>query len=219
MDLKTLLPLERGDDHPIMKNITPENIEVALYRDIQYYNPDEYTVLMTCQEGNPVVLVKDVIDQKMVVLGMNLNFSNFSMLLDFPLFMYNTFEYFAPATLTEHVFEINDTVNLNSRGDELFLVGPGIDTGFKEFPAAVTVTTPGVYTATQVLISGQEDVENFYVKLSAEESNTALVKDVLENPFFYEGTENNDLDLLLYFAIALVSLLFIEWWLKSREQL
>ena len=71
----------------------------------------------------------------------------------------------------------------------------------------------------QILISGEEDVENFYVKLAAEESNTNLTVDMLENPFFYEGTENNDLDLLLYFAIALVSLLFIEWWLKSREQL
>ena len=28
----------------------------------------------------------------------------------------------------------------------------------------------------------------------------------------------DDLDLLLYFAIALVTLLFAEWWLKTREQ-
>lgn len=218
MDLKTLLPLAAADEHPLMKNITPSNIEVALYRDVQYYNPDEYTVLMTCQD-NPVVLVKEQIDQKMVVMGLNLNYSNFSMLLDFPLFMYNIFEYFSPATITDRVYEVNDTVSLNSRGDELFLVGPGTDAGYKEFPANVTVTKPGVYTATQILISGEEDVQNFYVKLAAEESNTNLTVDMLENPFFYEGTENNDLDLLLYFAIALVSLLFIEWWLKSREQL
>ena len=29
--------------------------------------------------------------------------------------------------------------------------------------------------------------------------------------------ESFDYDLLLYFALALVALLFVEWWLQSRE--
>jgi hypothetical protein len=154
----------------------------------------------------------------MVVMTFSLNYSNFSMLKEFPLFLYNVFNYFAPATLTDHVYEINDTVTLNSRGDELFLEGPDTDIDYNEFPAELVVTKPGVYTATQILISGEEDSHSFFVKLNAEESNVAPEKEELENPYYYEDTENNDLDLLIYFAIALVALLFAEWWLKSREQ-
>ena len=68
-------------------------------------------------------------------------------------------------------------------------------------------------------LAGLPIVENIFVKLPAEESNTHLVVDVLDNPYFYSEADNNDLDLLFYFALAIVSLLFIEWWLKSREQI
>ena len=44
------------------------------------------------------------------------------------------------------------------------------------------------------------------------------MEDVLTNPYFYEANENEDLDLLFYFAMALVILLFMEWWLQSRKQ-
>lgn len=204
------------DPHPIMKNINPENIEVSLYRSASDYG--DYTPIMSC-DGSPVVFVKDEIDAKMVVMNFDIHYSNISMTMEFPLLMHNIFEYFAPATIDEHVYEINDTVTLDSRGDKLYLVGPQTNTDFSELPVDVTVTTPGVYTATQVVISGEEAIENFYVKLSANESNINLTEDVLTNPFYYEEEDNNDLDLLIYFAIALVSLLFIEWWLKSREQL
>jgi hypothetical protein len=199
-----------------MQNINPENIEVTLYRAVEDYG--DFTPIMSC-DGSPVVFVKDEIDAKMVVMNFDIHYSNISMIQEFPLFLYNIFEYFTPATIRDYVFDINDTVELNSRGDELFLVGPETDVGFETLPAEHKVVAPGVYTATQVLISGEEAIENFYVKLPASESNTELTEDVLTNPFFYEEEDNNDLDLLLYFAIALVALLFMEWWLKSREQL
>jgi hypothetical protein len=204
------------DPHPIMDGITAENIKVTMYKEVLNYG--DMTPIMSC-DGKPVVFVKDEVDTKMVLMSFSLNYSNLPIILEFPLFMHNIFEYFAPATLTETVYEINDTVSLNARGDKLYLQGPGVDTNFTEFPVGVTVTDPGAYTTTQVLISGEEDTANFYVKLPASESNISHTEDVLSNPFYYDVTQNNDLDLLLYFAIALVALLFIEWWLKSREQL
>ena len=43
--------------------------------------------------------------------------------------------------------------------------------------------------------------------------------DTLNNPIFYEAEENTSHEaLLLYFAIALVILLFAEWWLHTKEQ-
>jgi len=208
------------DDHPIMNNINAEKIEVSLFRSVDDYG--DFIPIMSCVDGDdikPVVFVKDEIDAKMVVMNFDMHYSNFSMLLEFPLFMHNIFSYFTPAAIKDYVFEVNDTVELNSRGDHLSLVGPETRVDYETLPVNHKVSVPGVYTATQVLISGEEAVENFYVKISQNESNTELSVDVLTNPFFYTEEDNNDLDLVFYFAIALVCLLFIEWWLKSREQL
>ena len=76
---------------------------------------------------------------------------------------------------------------------------------------------PGVYTVTQMPISGVEVVESFFVKIPAEECNTARTVDTLPNPYVEKVEEGFDYDLLMYFALALVVLLFAEWWLQSRE--
>jgi hypothetical protein len=76
---------------------------------------------------------------------------------------------------------------------------------------------PGTYTLTQTPISGVEVTESFFVKIPAEECNTARTVETLSNPYTEKVEEGFDYDLLLYFAIALVALLFAEWWLQSRE--
>ena len=67
-------------------------------------------------------------------------------------------------------------------------------------------------------LSGVDVIENFYVKIPAAESDINAQKDSLQNPYLYSDPEDSNTDLLLYFAIALVVLLFWEWWLHTREQ-
>lgn len=210
------IPLEPGDAHPIMNNINPENITVTRFIDI--VNNDDFTPLMYV-EDHPVMMVKNDPDAKIVVMAFSHNFSNLAIKPEFPLLMLNIVKYFAPQTLDGFVFDINESVNLNARGEALNVVGPGIDTDFEELPASMQLTETGVYTVTQDLLSGEVLIENFYVKLSAEESNINQKIDELANPYYYQEPDLSDMDLLLYFAIALVALLFIEWWLKSREQI
>ena len=59
------------------------------------------------------------------------------------------------------------------------------------------------------------------VKVTAEEteSNINLTVPTLVNPYFYSDADALNVDLLFYFALAMVALLFFEWWLKSREQI
>ena len=97
--------------------------------------------------------------------------------------------------------------------------GPETTLEFNAFPAEWTVENPGTYTLMRDSLSGDPIVENIFVKLPAEENNTNLTVDILENPYFYSAEDSNDLDLLFYFALAMVALLFIEWWLKSREHI
>lgn len=212
----TNYPLSEGEDHPIMKNVNAENITITRYTAISNY--DGYVPLMYAG-STPVVMVSEDPDTPIVVMTFSLNYSNLPLLLEFPIFVYNLVEYFIPETFDRFVYDIGDTVTLNSRSDRLHVTGPELDETLTELPHSLTVGSMGTYTVTQELLSGDTLIESFYVKLDAEESNISLEKDVLTNPYYYQETDSADTDLLLYFAIALVALLFIEWWLKSREQL
>ena len=213
-------PLTKGDDHPLLKNINVESIKITQYRGINSY--DDYTPIMysDSEDGQkPVVLVRNEPDSKIVVMAFSHRYSNFAVLHDFPLFMYNMLNYFAPQTFDGYVFDANESIDLNARGEALTVTGPDTDKTLVSFPASIQLSNPGSYTVTQTVLSGDPVIEEFYVKIPTEESNINLQVDALENPYFYQETYESDLDLLIYFAATMVALLFIEWWLKSREQI
>ena len=211
----SVIPLSKGESHPINNNLNAEEIVVSRYTEISNY--DDYTPLLYC-EDRPIAAVRNTDEQKLVIMTFSMNYSNLALLPDFPLFMYNLVNYFTPKTFDGFVFDINDEVSLNARADILNVTTPTTTLQCDTFPQKMTLDTPGVYTVSQNLISGETVIENFYVKIPAEESNINLVSETLDNPFFYKEPENTNMDLLLYLAIALVALLFLEWWLKSREQ-
>ena len=108
---------------------------------------------------------------------------------------------------------------LNSRSDMLTVKvnATGETLEFTEFPAVIKLTAPGTYTVTQIPLSGFQIIENFSVTIPEEQSNITREVDVLVNPYYPPIVEIVNLDLVFYFAIALVALLFLEWWLKSRD--
>ena len=141
------------------------------------------------------------------------------MLLDFPLFMYNLFEFYSPSTITDHLYEVIEEISLNSRSEMLTIKDEADqEIVVEEFPTKVSFKTPGTYTISQTPISGEEITEKFFVKMPEAECDIAAEVDTLANPYFAVREEQADFDLLLYFALALVALLFVEWWLQSREQ-
>ena len=207
--------LSPGENHPVSKNINAEEIAVTRFTAISNY--DEYTPILYCGD-NPVALVRDSEDSKLVVMTFSLNYSNLALLPDFPLLMFNMVNHFTPKTFEGFVFDINDEISFNARGERLEISGPETFPPCESFPCKHTLKVPGVYTVTQDVLSDETISESFYVTVPEEESNINLVVDTLENPYFFVEENSGDLDLLLYLAIALVALLFIEWWLKSREQ-
>ena len=207
--------LSANEEHDLLRGLTPEAISVSKYTTITSY--DGYTSVLYVDE-NPVFIVKNEPNQKIGVLSFSLNYSNLPVMLEFPMMMYNIIEYFIPSTMTEYVFDVNETITLGARSEELNVVGNGLDTTITEFPAELLLVKPGVYTVSQTPLSGVDVIENFYVKIPAAESDINAQKDSLKNPYMYSNTEESHTDLLLYFAIALVVLLFCEWWLNTREQ-
>ena len=156
--------LASGRAHPLTTGINPERITVAKYNRIT--SSDGFEELMY-YNGDTVMAVKNTDTEKGVLLTLDLNNSSFGISLDFPIFMYNLFNYFFPATLTGgNAYEVGDLVTVNARGSDMTLDGPGLDNeSFDSLPATVRVNIPGDYTVSQTNMNGDREnkVDNLTV--------------------------------------------------------
>ena len=96
--------------------------------------------------------------------------------------------------------------------------GTGLSYAMEGKTGSVTVNRPGTYTVTQTPLSGDELlIENFYVRIPEEQSNLTRQVDALPLADVEVETRIEFEDLMFYFAIALVALLFIEWMLQIKK--
>lgn len=214
-----LIPLVPADTHPILKNINPSTIAVSRFTSITSYD-NTYKVLATC-DGFPTLMVREEESAKIVVMPFSVHYSNLSMTGEFPLLVLNMFKYFLPATVTSNSFEVNERVELNSRGTDLTIVSAtGDQTVYDTFPKTTTFTRPGVYQLVQ-LPYGAVDVltEQIYINIPAKESNIKSVANTLRDPRKVINEFDLYDDLVLWFAAALAALLFIEWLLQARDNM
>lgn len=215
-----------GAVHQATNLITANNITITEYkRVLNYYSGFE--PLLYCG-GDPIYLVCNEPELKVAILSLNLNKSNLSVLVDFPILMYNMFNYFLPSTASDpqsdtpkYVFDVGDSVTLNARGAALTVLGPDPDITepFTRLPENLVLKNPGQYTLTQTTLRGETVIESFYVKMPVSESNIVREADSLKRVQINVRTKAVDTDLMLYFAIALVVLLFLEWLLHSIEHM
>ena len=152
----------------------------------------------------------------MVVMAFELQNSDLPIQIEFPRLFFQTFEYFFPSTLEQYNFEVGESVSLNARAPELHVSGQGTELTLSELPASVTLYAYGTYTLTQTLFTGKTVIENFYVKIPNAESDFTTPLEVLTNPYVETVPENEDYDLLIWIAAALVAALFLEWALNRR---
>ena len=212
--------------HPLMNNIDASEITVSRYVKIVPTDED-FTTLMyyydkSPAEADPILLVKNQYSDgveptgKVMVMNFSLHYSNLAIVKEFPLMMYNVMEYFFPLTVDGKAFEVNEKVSLATRGESLKV--SSMDEPITEFPASLILSTPGTYTLTQKVF-GETIEDKIYVRIPKSESNVVAVQEGLDDPYHPETTEDYLQDLLLALSIALVSLIFIEWWLQSRENM
>ena len=208
--------LSYGETHPITERMNPEKLILSKYKKLLNY--EGFTPLLYCA-GDPVLLVQETETQKVVLMPFSVRFSDLSMLVDFPIMLYNIFEYFMPSTLTDYAFDVNDTVKLNARGDVLSVESSTgkIKETFENFPAELVVTEYGTYTLVQTPMSGILVEEQFFVKIPSSESEINKTLDELYEIIVPVKRENENLDLLIYFAAALVALLMFERLLQAMD--
>ena len=211
--------LTNGDPHAIMNNIHAENIEVTRYTEIVY--GAGYETLMYCN-SKPVITVKEEAGSKIVVVGFSIHYSTFAIRKEFPLFMYNLFGHFTPTTVSGNNFEVNETLELNARGPQLEVKREGsMDeaTIYTQFPAKLQVSIPGTYSMKQTTFSGNMVTEYVYVHIPTEESNIRIKGETVKTPERTQDDSEYFKNLIVFVAATMIALLFIEWWLQSRENL
>jgi hypothetical protein len=209
--------LEKDETHPIMDNIDASKIGITRYRKISSFD-GSYTPILSVDDA-PVAIVKNEPLSKIMVLTLDLHYSDFAITPEFPMFIYNIINYYAPTTFEDDVVEIYDKVTLTSRSEKLSVTYPGDaeNISFTEFPVEIEAFVPGIYTVVQMPVSGQQIVENFFVTIPTDQCNIVREVDFLTNPYYPPVEEADDVDFVFYFALALVCLAFAEWGLKSRE--
>ncbi len=210
-------PLEGDTTHDVMKYVNPSNIELMKHASIDGGASYGYDTLMSCG-GWSTVLVKNTAAEKVAVVGFSTQWSNISITSDLPILYLNLLNYFMPATVEKNAYDVNETISVNARSLELVVNDPnGVEMRVEAFPSEITLSLPGTYSMTQTPMSGLETTENIYVKSPASESNITCKLDSLVNPYIELDQEEDDFDPIFYFALAIVALLFAEWWLQSRE--
>lgn len=167
--------------------------------------------------GEPVVLLKNEPRRKVVVMTFGLNNSTLPVMPDFPAMIYGFFEYFFPSTLSANLTEINAGVSVRARGESVYVSGPYYTDEVKEFPSSFKPELPGTYAFSQTIISNASVTDKLFVRIPLASSNINRSEAVLANPSIARSSDSVDVDLLFYFAIALIALLFAEWILQIKE--
>lgn len=218
-ELRSSISLTQEKSHKLLNNVNPDNITVSKYTHVMNLDAT-YETLMSC-DGDPVFLVRNETDCKTILMNFSIHYSNLPILSDFPLLMYNIFGYFFPATVSKNAFEVYEEIELNARGTSLSVKKPGEDDlyRFTSFPQTLSLDAPGNYLLVQnnPFKTSEEIKEYIYVKIPSAESDIFATASALEDPYQEENEADYFKDLLLYLASALVALLFVEWWLQSRE--
>ncbi len=212
------ISLTAESSHSILNQVNPDNITVSQYTTVR--TDDTYETLMSC-DGNPVFMVRNEPSSKVVLMTWSMHYSNLAILLDFPMLMCNVFDYFFPMTIADHSFDVYETFNLQSRGGDLEVkIGDTTLETLTTFPAKLSLEEPGNYILVQKNPLTNASIKEYvYVKVPASESNIFQEGMILSNPYKEQQESDYFKDLLLYLAAGLVALLFVEWWLQSRENM
>ncbi len=219
----TAMYLSGVEEHPILQNIIPGNISVTRYSLLAY--DESYKVLLSC-DTNPLLLVRNEGRVKTLVMPFSVHYSNITVLPEWYIFLHNTVKFFIPGTVEGNSFEVGEPVIVTPRGPSLTILDatntPTIsytrDEEALSFTVSHTFDAPGVYTLEQgSYFDGSLLDQQIFVKIPALESNIWREEDSLVEPIIENRPDNTVQELLLWFAAALVTLLFIEWLLQSRE--
>lgn len=206
----------------LLDYVTPSKIEATQYTVISDYDGD-FEVLLEC-EGNPILLVGEYYNAKVIILALDIHYSNLPVTMNFVMLVKNLFEYSVRTTVEKNIYNVGEklTINAKANTEELYFNNKMIMNSitYKDV-SEVYLEEPGVFEIKQVGLDKEISIEKIFVKTPAIESNFRYTVDFLAVDKYVnlelgiEGTPgSNSFDyskLTKYFAIALLLLVIVEW--------
>ena len=109
-------------------------------------------------------------------------------------------------------------MELYGSGDTLKLEGAGDEVIYEDGVGEYTPARPGTYTVSSLDGDGARlGEESFFVSIPSSESDTDRIEEALAFTRADDVRTIEYEDLMLYFAIALVALMFAEWVLEIKK--
>ena len=205
--------------HPVLDNMMPEELTVSSY--FKFILDDNYEPLLAVKdeiEGEiPMLALRNDDLMKIALWSFNLHYSNLAVKIDFPILVYNMFSHFFPTMVNGNAFNVNEEVQINAMADTLEILGYDYYQKLDTFPATFVTSVPGTYTLKQINFVGVEFREQIYVRMPKEESDIFKKGVALRDLDLAYSKDEFFEDLLFYIAIGLVSVAFIEWWLRNHK--
>lgn len=202
--------------HPILQGINPDNILMWSTTDFTY--PESmYTSLLDCN-STPVLLCSNRRDLPLAVMSFSVNLSNIVRTAEWHILLNNLFEYFFPSTVEKYAYEVDEPIKINARGPAVTVKED--DIVLEEFPATLSFSGRRTVTLTQESYfktygKNYPDI-GIYITTPAVECDIWHVEERLDEPQVEEKGDHYK-DLIVWFAAAIMALLFAEWWLHSRD--
>ena len=198
------------------------NVDEIIVTQIDYITDiDPQYQILAYVDNYPALMVKNDGKSKVFVMNFSIHYSNLSILNAFPFLFKNIFDYFTPNLIDSNSYKINDEIKFNTRGEKIYLTTPDSSDDkieFTEFPASYIANEPGTYKAEQTTDFEKNIEELFFVRTPKEESNIFSIEESITNPYYEKSNDDIYKDIAFYFAIAAVTLIFFEWWLKNRDK-
>jgi len=201
--------LSRGEFSPIILDLSLEENTVSRYKRMILTN-DNFTPVMFVDGiyGDPVFLIKEESNNKVMIMGFSVHYSSIAMEVDFIFLMHNIFNHFFPQTFDKYIYNVGEAVRLNAIADRLQIIGAGGQIKyFDELPYSFYPDRPGIYTLIQYPF-GRQIIQNFFVRVPRQESEFHRIG-ALRALNIPQRTAMN-WDLVIFFAASLVALLLIE---------
>ncbi len=212
-------------NHNLFANVNVADIQTTKFTYLKLKDEFNYKVVASVNRSPVIAVREEVGGTPVVLMGFDLHHSNFPALMkDFVVYMLNLYDHFLPPTVKSHAFEVYENIEVNARSAELTVAdantnGNMFSRTLDTFPSQISFEVPGTYEFSQTTYANKNVTDTVYVRCPMSESNIFEKKDALIAPYKPEVVEEKFKDLMFYVAIALAVLLFLEWFLQSRENM
>lgn len=204
----------------IMKGINSNKFIISKYQKVNSY--PEFEMILSIN-SDPLLLTKNVNNQKITIFSFDLSFSNLPILVDFPLLIKNIFEYSVPTVINTHLYETGTLLNLEARSNtkKIVITKDDDELSFNTFPVTFSLDKPGTYSVIYQFNDDSYEKSEFFVRVSKNESfqninGGELI--LMHNPNNNKELSTDIIDLIPYLSAFLLLLLLIEWGVQYREQ-